>query len=88
MLLVDEKNKLFEVQGNREQAFIQVQMLLYSYLVSLNDRNEARRIVNVLNEFFIDAIKNNTLKKNLETLSYYSFLDKKKFEKEVNKMIL
>lgn len=88
MLLVDEKNKLFDVQGNREQAFIQVQMLLCSYLVSLNDRNEARRIVNVLNEFFIDAIKNNTLKKNLETLSYYSFLDKKKFEKEVNKMIL
>lgn len=86
MILVDEKNKLFDIKGNREQAFVQVQMLLTSYLVSLNDRKEARKIVDALNEFLVECIKNNTLKKNLETLSYYAFLDSKKFEKEVKKL--
>lgn len=87
MLLVDENKNNVEISGDSTQAFSQVQMLFVSYLYSLKDTKEQKRILKNFYYFLFEAIDNDNLKSVLEDFSYVSMLPPDKFVKEMKKFL-
>lgn len=87
MILLDENTKKMEMSGIKEQAYMQVLTLLYSYLVSLKDRKLQAQAINTLATTLNSDLKNNDLRNSLYSFAYLARIDSDKFDKECKKIL-